>query len=435
MRRRDRQRPRRPDRLRRPELRRHRQLPREHAGALRRRDRQRPRRPDRLRRPELRRHRQLPGNTPARCADGIDNDLDGLIDCADPSCTGIVSCPENTPARCADGIDNDCDGLIDCADPGCAGVVSCPENTDMRSAPTGSTTTATASSTAPTPIAAVSRHGEHRHDMHGRAGQRLRRLRRLPGLELPRQGGEAPTATCHDGIDNDCDGLIDCLDPDCSSFSGFVESICGDVIDNDCDGLIDCDDPDCYYAWECYYTGCDPNSCASDPCNCCSCQGSRVSAARLRSAGTATANRISSEGGRASWPGHLRRDDRVRAHAYRDGPREYRRRPNAKQSDRLARQCRRRVSSTDHGYSGPLLMEPRESAAATREARRGLRRCGEGLQRTSTPRADTVASEARWRPPDFVPPWPASRGSSPDRPGPPPAPTALREAQPRTGIP
>jgi hypothetical protein len=37
------------------------------------------------------------------------------------SCSG-----ENTPASCGDGLDNDCDGLVDCADPDCSGVGQCP---------------------------------------------------------------------------------------------------------------------------------------------------------------------------------------------------------------------------------------------------------------------------------------------------------------------
>ncbi|MFC1889964.1 hypothetical protein ACFL4G_09420 [Thermodesulfobacteriota bacterium] len=54
---------------------------------------------------------------------------------------------------------------------------------------------------------------------------------------------------CDDEIDNDGDGLIDCVDsddccvdPDCL---GVIPEDCVDGIDNDCDGLVDAEDPDC----------------------------------------------------------------------------------------------------------------------------------------------------------------------------------------------
>jgi hypothetical protein len=50
------------------------------------------------------------------CADGVDDDYDGLTDCADPDCaTESEAC-----LGCDDGIDNDGNGLADCADPDCA---------------------------------------------------------------------------------------------------------------------------------------------------------------------------------------------------------------------------------------------------------------------------------------------------------------------------
>jgi hypothetical protein len=54
---------------------------------------------------------------------------------------------------------------------------------------------------------------------------------------------------CTGGEDEDCDGLIDCEDPDCASNPVCVcvpsDEKCAGGEDEDCDGLIDCDDPDC----------------------------------------------------------------------------------------------------------------------------------------------------------------------------------------------
>ncbi|AKT43201.1 MopE-related protein [Chondromyces crocatus] len=69
-------------------------------------------------------------NPPEICNDGIDNDGDIYVDCADPDCAGIGPClncanglppaPEFGIAACTDGLDNDCDGKIDCADDDCS---------------------------------------------------------------------------------------------------------------------------------------------------------------------------------------------------------------------------------------------------------------------------------------------------------------------------
>lgn len=51
---------------------------------------------------------------------------------------------------------------------------------------------------------------------------------------------------CTDGLDNDEDGLVDCLDPGCNNLCSEDNSItCNDGIDNDNDGMIDCDDDSC----------------------------------------------------------------------------------------------------------------------------------------------------------------------------------------------
>ena len=52
------------------------------------------------------------------CNDGVDNDGNGLIDCADPFCSFAANIEKG--CRCFDSIDNDGDGKIDAADTECA---------------------------------------------------------------------------------------------------------------------------------------------------------------------------------------------------------------------------------------------------------------------------------------------------------------------------
>lgn len=44
----------------------------------------------------------------------------------DGSGSDCVPMPENTPATCSDGIDNNCNGVVDCADSSCSGIGNCP---------------------------------------------------------------------------------------------------------------------------------------------------------------------------------------------------------------------------------------------------------------------------------------------------------------------
>lgn len=64
------------------------------------------------------------------CANGIDDDGDGKIDCADSDCNAKACGTGCTCAggakketRCNDGVDNDGDGKVDCADSDCLGQV------------------------------------------------------------------------------------------------------------------------------------------------------------------------------------------------------------------------------------------------------------------------------------------------------------------------
>ncbi len=104
---------------------------------------------------------------PMLCADGIDNDADGLVDLADPGCSGPTDnseSPDPVLAQCQDTIDNDNDGLVDLNDPDCD---SASDNTESGTMGTSTPTT---------------------------------------------------TVQCADTVDNDGDGLIDYpADPGCSS--------------------------------------------------------------------------------------------------------------------------------------------------------------------------------------------------------------------------
>jgi hypothetical protein len=120
------------------------------------------------------------------CSDGLDNDLDGQVDCADSDCTTDVACTGPVPEVCDDLIDNDFDSQVDCADIDCAAAATC---------------------------------------------------------QAP------PAEICTDGIDNDGDSWVDCSDSDCAGISGCGpegrDATCSDGIDNDGDGAIDCADSGC----------------------------------------------------------------------------------------------------------------------------------------------------------------------------------------------
>jgi hypothetical protein len=62
----------------------------------------------------------------SECADGIDNNGNGLTDCEDKDClsnpySGCITSEQ----VCNDGIDDDSDGLIDCDDPDCDDYIGC----------------------------------------------------------------------------------------------------------------------------------------------------------------------------------------------------------------------------------------------------------------------------------------------------------------------
>jgi hypothetical protein len=58
------------------------------------------------------------------CANGLDDDGNGQVDCADPACAGSGAC-EATEESCHDGVDNDGNQAADCQEAGCRAAGFC----------------------------------------------------------------------------------------------------------------------------------------------------------------------------------------------------------------------------------------------------------------------------------------------------------------------
>ena len=66
------------------------------------------------------------GGTPVEvCNNGVDDDGDGAVDCADPDCAADPACTGTPVENCSNGVDDDGDGAVDCADTDCAGDPAC----------------------------------------------------------------------------------------------------------------------------------------------------------------------------------------------------------------------------------------------------------------------------------------------------------------------
>lgn len=161
------------------------------------------------------------------CADGVDNDGDGLTDTADPGCGDREDRDEGeeaAPPACADGVDNDGDGLTDFPDdPGCLGYGDASEWSDNPTCADGIDNNGDGTTDAADPLCATG-------DREG---------------ATPSDNVIGP---CNDGLDNDGDGLVDHpADPDCSAptDTGELSRACANGVDDDGDGLTDLDDDAC----------------------------------------------------------------------------------------------------------------------------------------------------------------------------------------------
>jgi len=191
--------------------------------------------------------------TEIACADHVDNDSDGFVDCVDVDCPcqtgtecnptpGSEGCEESL---CNDGVDNDGDGLTDCADPNCNFKLC----SDGYACTTGETCDGSGNCSGGVPDHTICDDGLFCNGPERCRPWKLEAdangcVHTNPACPWPGSGCDEVNDVCievhcSDGNDNDQDLLVDCADPDCAN---AAPEICDDGIDNDCNGFIDCDD-------------------------------------------------------------------------------------------------------------------------------------------------------------------------------------------------
>ncbi len=265
-----------------------------------------------------------PAGAETNCFDGFDNDCNGLTDCQDPNCAALGLQCSTTGKTCGDdfqcvcrkaeattgetscgnGADDDCDGFIDCKDSDCQNAkADCAPNGFKCTAASGGTCACSGNGGVAQSPKETSCADGFDNDCDGAAdcmdvdcrpataggyGQGCTPAGGNPataptfGFKCDFLGkcvcskGQTNEVSCGDGVDNDCDGLVDCADPDCQPLgSGMLgqactstgltcgsggqcnvcsgnggnpepnEASCYDGFDNDCDGKVDCADSDC----------------------------------------------------------------------------------------------------------------------------------------------------------------------------------------------
>jgi len=211
-----------------------------------------------------------------QCNDGIDDDFDGLYDCADPDCNNAVVCTSGSEANCTNIADDDGDILFDCNDPTlcqslpicqagagavgtpCVAPNDCDANMDdplcISEAETGWTDGYCSEFcdeiADDCPVGSVCVSGGICVDECAvNADCR-------PLYACLDSGGDDvcfhnPNEICDDLLDNNNDGRTDCNDPRCAGFPGCDEVVCTGLQDDDGDGLFDCADPGCQALPDC----------------------------------------------------------------------------------------------------------------------------------------------------------------------------------------
>ena len=191
------------------------------------------------------------------CANGVDDDADGLVDCDDPDCGADPACPggggptndgcgnalavgegtfafDNTgavldgPTDCDTNMDTDvwfaytpsASGTATIETCGSAGTLddtvlivydggTCPPSPACLASDDDGCTTPNFNSTVAVPVTAGNTYLIQVGGWNGATGN--------SDLSISLGGGPAPTEDCTNGVDDDGDGLADCADPDCAT--------------------------------------------------------------------------------------------------------------------------------------------------------------------------------------------------------------------------
>jgi MYXO-CTERM domain-containing protein len=211
---------------------------------------------------------------PEICGNGIDDDGDGRIDCADRECGGDTTCPDTCETaeavHCQDVIHSTTDGgswafsQYSCLRDG---VENGPEVAFRVDAPAGTRITADLT---PGPggdldfflLPATGSSCDPQACLDGsfdyNTSEQIVFVVPAGGVYLVVETWDKPTSfdlrimcgvpeVCTNGVDDDYDGRADCVDPDCSEDPACLPAVedCTNGIDDDEDGAADCDDEDC----------------------------------------------------------------------------------------------------------------------------------------------------------------------------------------------
>ncbi|MHC5111546.1 MAG: choice-of-anchor Q domain-containing protein, partial [Planctomycetota bacterium] len=162
------------------------------------------------------------------CDDGIDNDLDGPIDCADTDCAGDPAC---LAEDCFNGVDDDLDGQDDCTDLDCPDADADGVNDFCDLCPGGDDTIDTDGDGVPDDCEGtcgngIAEAGEECDDGNTADGDCCSSICAFEPAESPCDDGDAAT------VNDVCDGAGACAGGTCPTGPY-------DVADGDVQGLID----------------------------------------------------------------------------------------------------------------------------------------------------------------------------------------------------